>query len=71
MYSLSQQEGGVPMIFRQARANAEKDGRPTSPIKEKASADNDDSDDDVIVVKEVSASQADSRMNAVSLLVTE
>lgn len=66
MYSLSQQEGGVPKIFRQARANAEKDGRPTSPIKEKASADNDDSDDDVIVVKEVSASQADSRMNAVS-----
>jgi hypothetical protein len=66
MYSLSEQEGGVPKIFRQARSNAEKDGRPTSPSVGKSSADDSSDEGDVIVVKEVSVAQADSRMNAVS-----
>lgn len=65
MYSLSQQQGGVPIIFSEARSNAEKSGRPISPGKEAASADDSD-DDDVIVVKEVSASESDSRLNSES-----
>jgi len=64
MYSLSEQQGGVPIIFSEARRNAEKDGRPVSPGKEAASGD--ESDDDVIVVKEVFASESDSYMNSVS-----
>ena len=64
MYSLSNQQGGVPKLFLEARENAEKNGRPVSPGKEATSAD--DSDDEVIVVKEVSASEADVRMNSVS-----
>lgn len=66
MYSLAEQEGGVPKIFREAKSNAEKNGRPTSPLNEKSSADDDDDDDDIIVVKEVSAAEADARMNTVS-----
>jgi hypothetical protein len=65
MYSLSQQQGGVPIIFSEARSIAEKNGRPVSPGKEAASADDSD-DDDVIVVKEVSASESDSRLNSES-----
>lgn len=66
MYSLSEQQGGVPIIFTEARSKAEKSGRPVSPTKEGGSTNDSDDDDDVIVLKEVSAAEADSRLNSAS-----
>lgn len=61
MYSLSEQQGGVPKLFLEARFAAEKNGLPVSPQKEGAFATV--GDDDVIVVKEVPGFQALSGVN--------
>ena len=64
MYSLAGQQGGVPRVFMEARCQAEQKGLPVSPEKDHAPADLDD--DDVIVVKEVPAFQAQSRSDSYS-----
>jgi hypothetical protein len=61
MYSLSEQQGGVPKLFLDARYKAEKNGLPLDPKMEYAAVVG---DDDVIVVKEVPAFPQTSREGA-------
>ena len=56
MYSLSEQQGGVPKLFSEARFAAEENGLPVSPQNE--GAFDSVGDGDVVVVKEVPAFQA-------------
>jgi hypothetical protein len=60
MYSLSEQQGGVPKLFLNARLKAEKNGSPLSPATEDTAV----GDDDVVVVKEVPAFPPESREGA-------